>query len=121
MKPEVNTDFSTKVLGDITSRAKAARDEVAKRQEEYYAAMKKLSIFKAHRNKALAKFESIKRRSLTGDESELRSAKANYNSINSVYSDSEINTDVLRSGLMDRIFFAGKMNNQVAIANAMLD
>lgn len=115
-----STDFQTKVLSSITDTADSAYQQMLAKREQYEAAKKQLSIFTAVRNQAAAKFQSAKQNAKNGNDYAFRTAKAEYNSASSSYSNADINVDVLRFSLQDAISYSGKMGNCAALANAMI-
>lgn len=114
------TAFKTKVLDGINSTADSAHQQMLEKQAKYEAAKSQFSIFTAAKNKAFAKYNSIKQKSKSENDYNLKSAKSEYNATLSSYNDSEITTDVLRYSLQSAISYSGKMNNSAALAASIM-
>lgn len=106
-----STDFQTNVSNSIKSTIDNAKQEMLAKQAEYDAAKQQEEIYRAL-------MLQYKRES---DKSGVKGDKlAKYKDAVSLFNNAEINTDVLRSSLQDRISYCGKMNNVAIIANSIL-
>jgi len=113
-------ELQKKIVASVDETAQKADAEKEAKMAAYNEAMGQLNVFEQAKNKAYSKFKSLQSSCKNSDNSELRTAQAEYSSICSSYSDANINTDILRSSLLSSIFYSGKMNNSAILANSTL-
>ena len=99
-----------KILDSLADTANVVYERMLAKKEQYTTSMKKLSIFKERKYYIEAKLRH-------SDSPELR---AQYASILSLCSNSEIDSDILRSSLQDSISYSGKVSNFAFFANEYL-
>lgn len=111
MAPKVQTDLSKKVLSDINGDYKDAYEKMLAKKAEYEVAKKQENIYLM----AMQRFES-EFKSNPNQES-----KNKYCAMYSLFSNAEINTNVLRHSVQSYSQTASKVGQSAFLANAILN
>lgn len=110
------TDLKSKISDSINGTAEDARQRMLKKQAEYDALMKKMSVFSEFKDQMYSKLKSA----TYNNSNSLESVQAQYKTAYDNYSSLDIEISAKRSSLMDSIFYSGKMNSSAIIANSIL-
>ena len=107
---------TSEIKASIAQNAADVRQEMLQKKANYDAAMNKLGIFKAAKEKAFAKFDYIKRY-YKNDNTEYRTANSQYTSVVGQCSGAEGDADILRGSLMNSIFYNGRVSSAAILAS----